>query len=255
MRWALAVLVVALAASPAAAGQRIWIKTTANRFVEGELVDTLPNGYLVRTATGVTIRVPFSEVADVKKGPAVAADAPAPAAPRGPGPGLWQLESRSETVTTEDDGAARTFSRKFLVAREDGFRDVPARELIARSGAADLRASYDKARDDVASDKTWSHLGHAAKQLFGLGAAIAGIYFLTGDYATEEDKVTYYSIGGFATLVGVSVTIDNPFRWSKSIKRVDARLRQLEDTPNLDLFMQPERARDEVERHNRALGR
>jgi hypothetical protein len=283
-----ALIVPALMAAhvPAArAGQRVRIQTQAGNLIEGELVDTLPDAYLVRIASGRSIKVPFSEVARIDKAREQFTAPPAEKV----APGVWAIEERQETITSyEASGgpsvgiglgfgtaigagssvgasvgvggggggvSARTAMRRLLVVREGGQRDVPAREIIEKSGAADLMKNYKDARDEIRGERVLAHVGYGLLEGVGIAATIVGAVLLAGagDKPTENERYTRYAIGGFVTVVGVSITIDTPFRWYRRGKELNWQLEALDRTPYAEAFMKPDRLRDEVARHNQSI--
>lgn len=281
-----------LTAIPAAAelrhqGPRVFIQLQTGR-VEGELVDTLPDGYLVRIASGRSVKIPFAEVVSIQRGPE---RLPIPVVPVGP-KGTWTLEDRGAFVSsTEHSGGVglglgfgtaigagsavggsvgttvgggsttTTVQKRWLVVREDGVRDVPARELIDKSGAEDLQKSLKDVRDEVRGERVLAHVGYGLLEAAGIAAAVVGaVYLKRGSdinpkvsQDAESEQLQKYVIGSFLTIVGVSITIDTPFRWYARGKELNTKLDDVDRTPYVEAFMKPERARTEVDRHNRTL--
>lgn len=274
-----------LAAPATAAAEEVRIRTTAGTVVAGELLDTLPDGYLIRRGDGRTVKIPFGEVTSVTRGaPPAAATGPrgADGIPRE----LWVLEQRQlATVEVEPGGPGigigvgfgtavgsgtsvgggvsagtgggrlvRSSSQTLLVVREGGLRDVPAREIIEKSGAKDLEARFRDVGDDLRGDRVWAHIGYGVLQAAGIAATIVGVTYLTKDAANDDEQTRNYAIGGIVTVIGASITLDTPFRWYRRGKQLDAQLDDLDRTPYVEAFMSADRARTEVDRHNRSLG-
>ncbi len=279
-----------LCATPAHAelrhqGAHVFIQLPSGR-VEGELVDTLPDGYLVRIASGRSIKIPFADVVSIHRGAERV-----PVVTAGP-KGTWTLEDRGAFVSsTEHSGGVgvglgfgtaigagssmgasvgtsvgggsttTTVQRRWLIVREDGARDVPARELIEHSGAEDLQKSLKDARDEVRGERVLAHVGYSLVEAAGIAAAVVGIVYLKkgsdinpkASSDAESEQIQKYVIGSFLTIIGVSITLDTPFRWYARGKELNTKLDEVDRTPYVEAFMKPERARVEVDRHNHSL--
>ncbi len=281
-----------LTATPAAAalrhqGPKVFIQLQSGR-VEGELVDTLPDGYLVRIASGRSIKIPFADVVSIQRGVERTSVPVVPAGPKG----TWTLEDRGAFVSSTEHSSGvglgiglgtaigagssvggsvgttvgggsttTTVQKRWLIVREDGVRDVPARELIEKSGASDLQKSLTDARDEVRGERVLAHVGYGLLEAAGIAAAVVGAVYLKkgsdinpmGNPDRESEQIQKYVIGSFLTIVGVSITIDTPFRWYARGKELNTKLDDVDRTPYVEAFMKPERARTEVDKHNRAL--